>query len=351
MASEFKFKSPEGEADCVIEIKQALIKGLEQMSTKLMQKSKGEENEWLKQIREMLEQDLEGNKAHTVCIYQVPKSLSSVKPEAYSPQLIGLGPYHHLRPDLYDMEIHKVAAAKRVKHIDFETLVNELKTRRELEIRECYHNYLKITNEALAYIIAIDGLFLLELLSSYEHKNGVLRRTQESTPRSTGKKLMENAIFRDVMMLENQIPFFVLRGIMGMEDHKLLDFCKALCPIRSKEEYEVSMVEESAHLLDLMYNMILPKKDKSFVCYNLDTQEEGRQKEEFNPLQDISSLSQDAKEVEFGFMRRVNRAINVGETISEFPGISNVVSLLTSSESNHGSSEVEGEFWELTNMV
>lgn len=49
-----------------------------------------------------------------ICIFKVPKSLASFKPEAYVPQLMGLGPYHHLRPELQQMQTYKLSEVKRV---------------------------------------------------------------------------------------------------------------------------------------------------------------------------------------------------------------------------------------------
>lgn len=56
---------------------------------------------------EELEKDIDCN----VCVFKVPKSISSAKPEAYTPQLIGLGPNHHLQPQL--MEMHGASQARR----------------------------------------------------------------------------------------------------------------------------------------------------------------------------------------------------------------------------------------------
>ncbi|CAL8121106.1 unnamed protein product [Prunus armeniaca] len=41
------------------------------------------------------------------CIYRVPSKLRKVNEAAYTPQLLSIGPFHHGKPELKDMETHK----------------------------------------------------------------------------------------------------------------------------------------------------------------------------------------------------------------------------------------------------
>jgi hypothetical protein len=76
-----------------------------------------DEVRWVVQIRRSLEDDAAGgdvdddDNGTPVSVFNVPKPLQVHKPEAYTPQLIALGPYHHWRPQLYEMERYKLAAA------------------------------------------------------------------------------------------------------------------------------------------------------------------------------------------------------------------------------------------------
>ncbi|KAA8535250.1 hypothetical protein F0562_030253 [Nyssa sinensis] len=76
------------------------------------------------------------------CIFEVPKSIRAFKPEAYTPQLLALGPYHHFLPELYQMQLAKLSATKEVLRLyqlpNFEQLTDDLKEL-ELPIRVCYN--------------------------------------------------------------------------------------------------------------------------------------------------------------------------------------------------------------------
>ena len=72
-----------------------------------------EEEPWVKLIRESLTVEEEEDVDTRVSVFDVPKQLQVHKPEAYCPQFIGLGPYHHRHPELYGMERYKIDAARR----------------------------------------------------------------------------------------------------------------------------------------------------------------------------------------------------------------------------------------------
>jgi hypothetical protein len=65
-------------------------------------------------IRRVLEEDQDDDAAAEVpeCIFNVPKALLASNRDSYTPQEIALGPFHYLRPELYEMERYKLAAAR-----------------------------------------------------------------------------------------------------------------------------------------------------------------------------------------------------------------------------------------------
>ncbi|CAN4113164.1 unnamed protein product [Withania somnifera] len=226
---------------------------------------------WTDRISNALQKevDIDLNLLPPVCVLQVPKTLSHQKPEAYTPQLIGMGPYHHLRPDLYQMERYKLAAIKDILEpaqiLKFEHLLIDKLRDNDLVVRACYNRFMDIDEETLAWIVAIDGLFLLSILRSAYGNN--LHDHHENN--------IDDSIFtQDFMMLENQIPFVVMRQIRKFlhlsspedtEDAELISMFRRFCethsplPLKANNEYRRNNAKETRplHLLDLMYRLLL----------------------------------------------------------------------------------------------
>lgn len=232
------------------------------------------------QIRKTLEEQIEEDHNDIpVSIFSVPTTLICTSPDAYIPQQVALGPYHHWRQELYEMERYKVAAARRtMKQLDcfdsFQGIVDQLQML-EPRIRASYHKYLNLSGETLAWMMAIDVSFLLEFLEVYARKEGKLlsRRTSRLTSNlvdSAGRKSTHIAILRDILMLENQIPMFLLRKMLELElgslvaaDDMLLSMLRGLSielyPFKTPEELPILLMEDSTHVLDFFYRLLMPK--------------------------------------------------------------------------------------------
>ncbi|KAM1060681.1 hypothetical protein ACFX13_025852 [Malus domestica] len=235
------------------------------------------EFQWVIQIRKTLEEELDDDSEIPVSVFNVPKTLLASDPDSYTPQEVAIGPYHYLRPELYEMERYKVAAAKRTQKnlqcLKFQNLVDQL-INLEPRIRACYHKYLDFNGETLGWMMAIDASFLLEILQVYGAKEGkILTRVSSKMSRLvdySGRNSAHHSILRDLVMLENQIPLFVLRKMseflfqsLETADEMLLSMlmglCKELSPFKMKDEDLPKIkVSECAHLLDFLYQMITP---------------------------------------------------------------------------------------------
>ncbi|PIN20326.1 hypothetical protein CDL12_07006 [Handroanthus impetiginosus] len=188
------------------------------------------------------------------CVTTVPKSLTEEKAEAYAPQNLGLGPYHHLRPEIYTMQSQKLAAIRKFlgteKLQKFQQVINAL-VQMEPVLRACYDRYLDLDIDTLAWIMAIDGVYLLQFLKNDEQDSEIENLTG------------------DVLMLENQIPVILLKKIRRVleispvdDDYSLFEEFQSFCLEQSPLQllnYHVGNMDE-VHLLHFMYYMIVNNK-------------------------------------------------------------------------------------------
>ncbi|CAD6340051.1 unnamed protein product [Miscanthus lutarioriparius] len=250
-----------------------------------------DEVRWVVQIRHSLQDDDaaagddDDDNGIPVSVFNVPKQLRVHKPEAYTPQFIALGPYHHWRPELYEMERYKLASARRAQKrlcagLKLDGLVQQF-ARLERKIRAYYHRYLDFNGETLAWMMVVDGAFLLEFLQIYavaiaddEGDGGrALRRVSSRMAHLvdfTGRKSAHNLILRDMLMLENQVPLFLLRKILEPQ-HPSVDeagetlarmvtgLTKELCPFKMMDNFPAVDVGKHAHLLEVLYYILQPK--------------------------------------------------------------------------------------------
>ncbi|KAG6783403.1 hypothetical protein POTOM_012850 [Populus tomentosa] len=118
--------------------------------------------EWVIHIKRTLDEGIEDEDVPD-CIFIVPKAIVSTSQEAYIPQLVAIGPYHHRRVELFEMERYKLVEAERVQkkyqNIRFGDIVEHLEEN-DATVRACYHAYLDFDREELAWTFAIDASFL-----------------------------------------------------------------------------------------------------------------------------------------------------------------------------------------------
>ncbi|KAJ1258277.1 hypothetical protein BS78_10G062900 [Paspalum vaginatum] len=250
-----------------------------------------DEVRWVVHIRQSLEENAPGDddddSGIPVSVFNVPRALQVYKPEAYTPQFIALGPYHHWRPELYEMERYKLASARRAQKrlrpgTKLDGLVDQFK-RLERKVRAYYHRYLDFNGETLAWMMLVDGAFLLEFLQIYAvaAANDVagdgkaLGRRVSSRMQHlvdfAGRKSAHNLILRDMLMLENQVPLFLLRRILEAQGasadeagellpRMVTGLMRELCPFKMMGNFPTVVdVSKHAHLLEVLYYLLVPK--------------------------------------------------------------------------------------------
>ncbi|XP_020577066.1 putative UPF0481 protein At3g02645 [Phalaenopsis equestris] len=237
-------------------------------------------DEWVIKIRTSLQEEIEDEEdddgdvsKFLISITSVPKSLRSAAPESYIPQLVAIGPYHHFRAELNDMTRPKLSAAKRVqKHLHglkLQDIVDEF-NKAEHKIRAHYDRYLNLSVETLSWMMAIDACFLLEFLRVYAIDDA--KALRGISPFMSRRKSTHNSVLRDILMLENQIPLFLLKKVLevgcastdqadGLFSTMLKNFIIEISPLKiTTENFPQSFdVVKSSHLLEVLYNFLVPE--------------------------------------------------------------------------------------------
>ncbi|KAF8023307.1 hypothetical protein BT93_F0722 [Corymbia citriodora subsp. variegata] len=144
-------------------------------------------------------------------IYRVPEKLRRANAEAYTPQVISIGPFHCCKKELQSTEGIKLrylkAFLRRIK-ADLPActrMISEL----DYYIRQCYQEKLTQSSSELVEIILLDAVFVVELFISNYYRN-LVPEHRDQNDEILSKQWMSNAVFHDLLLLENQIPFFVL---------------------------------------------------------------------------------------------------------------------------------------------
>ncbi|XP_047181461.1 UPF0481 protein At3g47200-like [Vigna umbellata] len=186
------------------------------------------EFEMVKHIIDMPE--LEELRLSECSIYKVPYNLRKVNEDAYTPEWISIGPIHLTKNQLKPMQKHK----KSYFHFFWERVSNEQAMKsfkhylqdKEENIRECYADkFPDITREKFVDMMLLDAVFIMELLlrnchwkserSKHEHdyKQTKSFRVKHSDDLILTQSWLSKSITRDLILLENQIPFFVLQRL------------------------------------------------------------------------------------------------------------------------------------------
>ncbi|CAI9786936.1 unnamed protein product [Fraxinus pennsylvanica] len=196
------------------------------------------------------------------------------------------------------MEKYKLAAAQRyqreIPNKNLQYLADQY-LKFELKIRAYYHKPLNFSGETLAWMMVVDASFLFEFLQVCAVGKGKVPTNVPSRMSHlvelAANKAANNAIFRDLIMLENQIPLFVLRELLEFQFSSLeladdwllsmlIGLCKDLSPFKMVEEFPKIQLMECAHLLDVAYRVIMPNLEEQSLDHHIaEIEEDGESKE------------------------------------------------------------------------
>ncbi|KAK4270967.1 hypothetical protein QN277_019730 [Acacia crassicarpa] len=147
------------------------------------------------------------------CIYRVPPQLREVNEAAYTPMMVSIGPFHHGNKRLSSMEEFKLwflkNFLKRTQGTSFDNYDNYVHVLRnqEIKIRRCYSEIIPMGSDEFIRMILTDACFIIEYF---------LLWIDEDEDCLHPKLWSFLDIKRDLILLENQLPFFVLRDLFDL---------------------------------------------------------------------------------------------------------------------------------------
>ena len=164
---------------------------------------KKKNDELVIEIREIVERPK--TQSSTRCrIHKVPRPIRKWMEEAYTPQVVSIGPFHHKNKRLKSMEEYKERYFQSFVErsgIKLEYLVDTISEMEE-SIRGCYAETIDLTSDRFVKMILVDACFILELF---------LQTSLETSPLIEEPRAI--AVMLDLLLLENQLPFFVIEKL------------------------------------------------------------------------------------------------------------------------------------------
>ncbi|KAF7850747.1 hypothetical protein BT93_L5061 [Corymbia citriodora subsp. variegata] len=150
-------------------------------------------------------------------IYQFPHYLKDGNDNAWVPQIVSLGPYHHGKEHLHHMEQHKLRCLHRI--------LRRGKPKRDLYLdsvweveeraRACYEGTIFMSRCEFVEMMVLDGCFVIELFRGFIEGFEKLGYHPNDPVFSIRESILK--IQQDMIMLENQIPLFILDLLLGLQ--------------------------------------------------------------------------------------------------------------------------------------
>ncbi|KAI3973914.1 hypothetical protein MKX01_030490 [Papaver californicum] len=223
-------------------------------------------------------------------VSKVPCNMRQVHGNAaFDPKLVSIGPFHRDKSHLKPMEEHKMRLICNLlgwiyepsntifQDILIEDLACPIKEM-EVKARKCYSGstYENISSSEFVRMLIIDGCFILELFQLYAKQRN---KEYIGDPIFTTPWMVPD-LQRDLLLLENQLPYFVLEKLFELtrvsDDHQgpslselTLGFFDPLLPREKSVLENCQFHAKPHHLLDLFRSsFVLSFKDKRLSSGN-----------------------------------------------------------------------------------
>ncbi|GAB2277554.1 hypothetical protein Dimus_012264 [Dionaea muscipula] len=192
------------------------------------------------------------------CIYRVPENIRKTNEEAYRPMVVSIGPFHHGDPKLLPMQEQKLryleALRNKAENNNFTTDYVRIIKEHEALIREYYaENIISPAGDEFIVMVLLDSAFIIE---TFLRSTGF--HTIDPNDRLFLRPKIINQVVRDLKLLENQLPFFILEKLY---QHVNIKERKSFGDVTYKFfnlEPRVTPIENIKHFVDLLRTCYLP---------------------------------------------------------------------------------------------
>ncbi|XP_009366701.1 UPF0481 protein At3g47200 [Pyrus x bretschneideri] len=227
-------------------------------------------------MRSRLEQNRRGvpttKNRRSVCIYKVPPGLTGISPKSIQPEIVSIGPYHRGKKELSEFESYKWwfldGLLWRTKR-DLKDYIGAMSRLEEIT-RSCYSDHQELSVSEFVEMMVLDGCFIIELFRYVCESSGddhvVDENDRDGNPILAMPWLIP-ILMRDLLKLENQLPFFVLERLYDISSDQrkggdplsllAVKFFSNSLP-RPPQVLKNSRMMEAEHLLDLFHLTFLP---------------------------------------------------------------------------------------------
>ncbi|GKA48912.1 UPF0481 protein-like protein [Tanacetum coccineum] len=161
------------------------------------------------------------SKHHSRSIYMVPSVYRDLSPRSFTPRVVSIGPLHHQDEHLKGFEVQKATYMHNLLHnllsaLDStpEQILKECVTKVSGsidQIKACYVGMQTYTDSELVKMMVTDACFILAFIYDRTMTHSLLGQNNSLYPHT----------YLDMVLIENQIPFFVLEDIFECTFSKL----------------------------------------------------------------------------------------------------------------------------------
>ncbi|KAL7083712.1 hypothetical protein ACP275_14G179500 [Erythranthe tilingii] len=192
-------------------------------------------------------------------IHRVGDSLRDINEKAYDPMTVAIGPIHHDKAHLKKMDHQKKKYLKlfldSMGESSVDRYVREIRLLEE-RARECYADDMLIGLEKDDFVLMLllDGIFILEFFRRYRSGNW-----NEDDDTIFQYDNVTRDVLDDLVLFENQIPFFVLEKLLELtKTHDTREIADLFWPLLISTNLKRNILQDCSnynppHLLGLVH--------------------------------------------------------------------------------------------------